>query len=164
MKKDKDLELLKQGAQLGGGVAAGAGLKGALNSILSGKAGAVTRMLPKALGRSTAAGAIGASLLPEDISKGSTEAERKLEMGEPMYDEDYRELDRMKAESFKGSLDEEERAKARHELNKMVIGRDIDKQMAEEEEFQEPDGGISPEEAREMEIERMLEKLRMLNV
>jgi hypothetical protein len=173
-KKDSDLEMLKQGAQLGGGVAAGAGLKGALNSILSGGAGTVAKMLPKALGRSTGAGAVGASLMPEDISAGSTEAERKLEMGEAMSPEDYAQLDAMKAESRGEPTrpDPEEARSARHALNKMVIGRDIDQEMeeedlqqdVEEEDFQEPDGGLSPEDAKQMRIDEMLKQLRMHNI
>lgn len=174
-KKDSDLDILKQGAQLGGGVAAGAGLKGALNAILSGKAGTVAKMLPKALGRSTGAGAMAASLMPEDISKGSTEAERKLEMGEPMSEQDYAELDAMKKEAMgnrPAGPSEEEARSARHALNKMVLGRELDREMESEEAQEEPaedipeedDGGLDPEAAREMRIEEMLKKLRMHNI
>jgi len=174
LKKDSDLEILKQGAQLGGGVAAGQGLKGALNSILSGKAGAVAKMLPKALGRSTGAGAIAASLVPEDISAGSTEAERKLEMGEAMSPEDYAQLDAMKAESRGESTrpDPEEARSARHALNKMVLGRELDREMEAEEAQEEPmdeisqedDGGIDPEEAKQMRIDEILKRIKMHNI
>ena len=175
LKKDGDLEILRQGSQLGGGVAAGAGLKGALNSILSGKAGAVAKMLPKALGRSTGAGAVAASLVPEDISAGSTEAERKLEMGEPMSEEDYAQLDAMKFDAKREQQEgptPEERASSRHQLNKMVIGKEIDDEMRAEEAQEEvmdtipeeDDGGVDPEAAKQMRIDEMLKKLRMHNI
>jgi hypothetical protein len=179
LKKDSDLEILKQGAQLGGGVAAGQGLKGALNSILSGKAGAVAKMLPKALGRSTGAGAVAASLVPEDISAGSTEAERKLEMGEPMSEEDYAQLEAMKFDANRAMQKgptPEERKSSRNLLNKWVIGKEIDDEIraeeaqdeAQEEPMdtipQEDDGGVDPEEARKMKVDELLKKLRMHNI
>lgn len=163
-KKDDELEILRQGAQLGGGVAAGAGLKGALNSILSGKAGTVARMLPKALGRSAGVGAVAASMVPDDISKGSTEAERKLEMGEPMSAEDYAQLDAMKAESRGEPTrpDPEEARSARHALNKMVLGRELDQEMEAEDAQEEPMDEMSQdsEEAKQARIDEILKKLR----
>lgn len=178
-KKDSDLEMLKEGAQFGSGVAAGKGLKSALNAILSSKAGTVAKMLPKALSRSAGAGALAASLVPEDMSKGSTEAERKLEMGEPMSEEDYAQLEAMKfdakREQQKGPTPEERKSN-RNLLNKWVIGKEIDDEMraeeAQEEAQEEPmdeipqedDGGVDPEEAKKMKVDELLRKLRMHNI
>lgn len=157
-KKDSDLDILKQGAQLGGGVAAGAGLKGALNSILSGKAGSVAKMLPKALGRGVGAAGIAMAMSPEDVSAGATEVERKLEAGEPLSEDEAMELQLMKdqaKEDMDRGMDEEANAK------RLAAGRrEFNKEMLDYES--EPEK--SEEDLREMRKEELLKQLRDMGI
>jgi hypothetical protein len=179
LKKEPEDRLAESVKMAGAATAGATGLKGALNAILSGKAGAVAKMLPRALGKSAGAGAIGAAIAPEELSSGSTEAERKLEMGEPLSDKDYAELEAMKYDASRALRKvptPEERKADRNLLNKWVIGKQIDDEMraeeaqneAQEEPMdeipQEDDGGIDPEEARRMNIDELLKKLRMHNI
>lgn len=157
-KKDSDLDILKQGAQLGGGVAAGAGLKSALNSILSGKAGSVAKMLPKALGRGAGAAGIAMAMSPEDVSAGATEVERKLEAGEPLSEDEAMELQLMKdqaKEEMDRGMDEEaaaqRRAAGRREFTKEMLDYESEPEMSEED-------------LKEMRKEELLKQLRDMGI
>lgn len=175
-RKDNDLEILKQAGQLGGGVAVTTGLKGALNSILSGKAGTVAKMLPKALGRGAGAAGIAMAMSPDDVSKGATEVERKLEAGEPLSEQEALELENMKmqaGEEMRRAANPEARSAEAKEaskfLNKAILDRETEpteQEMVEQDPVDdaEAESGISEEAAKKMRTDELLKKLRMFNI
>lgn len=176
LKKESDLDILKQAGQLGGGVAATAGLKGALNSILAGKAGTVAKMLPKALGRGAGAAGLAMALSPDDVSPGASEVERKLEAGEPLSEDEAMELQLMKDQA-KDDMDRagreeaatQERTQGRREFNKMMM--DYETEPTEEElqdsepvDDAEEESGVSEEDAKQMRIDELLQRMKRFNV
>lgn len=174
LKKEPEDRLAESVKMAGAATAGATGLKSALNSILSGKAGAVAKMLPKALGRGAGAAGLAMALSPDDVSPGASEVERKLEAGEPLSEDEALQLQLMKDEAAEGMARAKNKAefdkKARSsnkELNRMILEREI---APTEEELQdsEPVGKVEEEsmidepvdEDKQMRIEDLLKELK----
>jgi hypothetical protein len=176
LKKEPEDRLAESVKMAGAATAGATGLKGALNSILSGKAGAVAKMLPKALGRGAGAGGLAMAMSPDDVSPGASEVERKLEAGEPLSEDEALQLQLMKdeaAEGMKRAVDEEadaqRRTQGRREFNKMMM--DYETEPTEEElqdsepaDELEEDTGVSEEDAKQLRVDELLKKLKMHNI
>jgi len=176
LKKEPEDRLAESVKMAGAATAGATGLKGALNSILSGKAGAVAKMLPKALGRGAGAGGLAMAMSPDDVSPGASEVERKLEAGEPLSEDEALQLQLMKdeaAEGMKRAVDEEadaqRRTQARREFNKMMM--DYETEPTEEElpsyepaDELEEDTGVSEEDAKQMRVDELLKRIKKFNI
>lgn len=172
LKKEPEDRLAESVKMAGAATAGATGLKSALNSILSGKAGAVAKMLPKALG----AAGLAMALSPDDVSPGASEVERKLEAGEPLSEDEAMELQLMKDQA-KDDMDRagreeaatQERTQGRREFNKMMM--DYETEPTEEElqdsepvDDAEEESGVSEEDAKQMRIDELLQRMKRFNV
>jgi hypothetical protein len=176
LKKEPEDRLAESVKMAGAATAGATGLKSALNSILSGKAGAVAKMLPKALGRGAGAGGLAMAMSPDDVSPGASEVERKLEAGEPLSEDEALQLQLMKdeaAEGMKRAVDEDadaqRRTQGRREFNKMMM--DYETEPTEEElpsyepvDELEEDTGVSEEDAKQMRVDELLKRIKKFNI
>lgn len=174
LKKEPEDRLAESVKMAGAATAGATGLKSALNSILSGKAGAVAKMLPKALGRGAGAGGLAMAMSPDDVSPGASEVERKLEAGEPLSEDEALQLQLMKdeaAEGMKRALDEKA-AKQRHTQGRRAFNKemlDYDSRLTEEDlQDSEPVDEVEEEsvidepidEDKQMRMDELLKQLK----